>query len=124
MKKCSFFIVILFNAIFLVYNHAENLCDIFPKRDVKMVSMGSNTDGFMKTINGVSVPSDFPDIEVQQFGKTAPGKIFFSSTFGNLGNYLIILNNDGTPYFFEDIRDIPVSGMAAVQISECSPQVC
>ncbi len=60
----------------------------------------SERGGEVRTINGVAVPSDFPVIETHQYGKTAPGKIFFASTFGTLGNYIIILENDGTPYFY------------------------
>ncbi len=56
----------------------------------------------VRVINGVAVPSDFPDIEVRQIAETAPGKIFMGSTFINdgAGNYLIILENDGTPYYY------------------------
>ncbi len=60
----------------------------------------SKAAGIATTINGVSVPSDFPVINVQQHGEIAPGRLFFGSTFGTLGNYIIILNNDGTPYFY------------------------
>jgi hypothetical protein len=60
----------------------------------------SKTKRTAASINGVSVPSDFPTIRVQQYGETAPGKIFFASTFGTLGNYIVILKNDGTPYFY------------------------
>lgn len=58
------------------------------------------TIGTATTINGVSVPSDFPAISVKQYGETAPGRLFFGSTFGTLGNYIVILENDGTPYFY------------------------
>ena len=58
------------------------------------------TVGHPVTINGVTVPGDFPDIETYQYKETAPGKIFFASTFGSLGNYIIICENDGTPYFY------------------------
>ena len=65
------------------------------------------TVGRIRSINGVSVPSDFPAINLNTYGETAPGKIFFASTFGNLGGYIVILNNDGTPYFY---RRYPRSG--------------
>ncbi|NQT27334.1 carbohydrate binding domain-containing protein [candidate division KSB1 bacterium] len=57
----------------------------------------------IRTINGVAVPSDFPDIQTTVLGETAPGRIFMSSTFfdsGSRSNYLIICENDGTPYFY------------------------
>lgn len=58
------------------------------------------TVGQVTTINGVTVPSDFPKIVIHQNGPTAPGKIFFGSTFTNAGNYIVIMENDGTPYFY------------------------
>jgi hypothetical protein len=58
------------------------------------------TVGQITTINRVTVPSDFPQIEIHQNGVTAPGKIFFGSTFTNVGNYIVIMENDGTPYFY------------------------
>ncbi|MBN1780013.1 aryl-sulfate sulfotransferase [bacterium] len=56
-----------------------------------------------RTINGVAVPADFPEIITQVHGPTAPGRIFFSSTFfdtNSRSNYLVICENDGTPYFY------------------------
>lgn len=54
--------------------------------------------------NGVSVPGDFPVIHTVQHGETAPGRLFFSTTFfdsrSGTGNYIIICENDGTPYFY------------------------
>lgn len=57
----------------------------------------------VRVINGVAVPSDFPIIETNILGETAPGRIFMSSTFfdsDSRSNYLIICENDGTPYFY------------------------
>ncbi|NQT26970.1 aryl-sulfate sulfotransferase [candidate division KSB1 bacterium] len=59
-----------------------------------------STVGQVQSFNGVSVPSDFPVITLNTYGETAPGKIFFASTFGNLGGYIFILNEDGSPYFY------------------------
>jgi hypothetical protein len=56
--------------------------------------------GKVTTINGVTVPSDFPVIKIKKTGVTAPGRIFFASTYTDLGNYLVICNEDGTPYFY------------------------
>ncbi|NQT26969.1 aryl-sulfate sulfotransferase [candidate division KSB1 bacterium] len=64
------------------------------------IFISGSQSGQIRTINGVTVPSDFPDIQTFQYGETAPGKIFFGSTFGDLGNYLVILENDGTPAFY------------------------
>ena len=49
----------------------------------------------VRLINGVAVPSDFPEINVNILGETAPGRIFTTTN-----DWLIILNNDGTPYFY------------------------
>ncbi len=57
----------------------------------------------VRLINGVAVPPDFPVIHTQVYGKTGPGRIFFSSTFfdsGTRSNYIVICENDGTPYFY------------------------
>lgn len=54
----------------------------------------------IKMLDGYAYPGDFPDIRVFKHGETAPGKIFFGYTFGSAGNYIVILNNDGTPYFY------------------------
>ncbi|MBN1781919.1 aryl-sulfate sulfotransferase [bacterium] len=62
--------------------------------------------------NGVAVPGDFPVIQTQQYGETAPGRIFFSCTFfddNSRGNYLVICNNDGTPYFYRRYPRYPTT---------------
>lgn len=57
-----------------------------------------NGTGTVRTINGVTVPSDFPEIEIRVNNEnTAPGRIFTSAN----GNYFMILENDGTPYFYQ-----------------------
>jgi len=54
-----------------------------------------------QVINGVAVPSDFPLFEPTIFdpGKVAPGKIFLNNWENT--PYIAILNNDGTPYFYQ-----------------------
>lgn len=54
----------------------------------------------VRLINGVAVPSDFPNISVNILGETAPGRIFIPAT-----NWIIICNNDGTPYFYRKFDD-------------------
>ncbi|MBN1995900.1 aryl-sulfate sulfotransferase [candidate division KSB1 bacterium] len=58
--------------------------------------------GQARVINGVAVPSDFPFITVKHTGETAPGRIFYAVNYPleGTGNYLIILNNDGTIYYY------------------------
>jgi hypothetical protein len=50
------------------------------------------------SINGVMVPSDFPQFTVSVSNPTAPGKIFIGNWGGT--SYMMILENDGTPYFY------------------------
>ncbi|MBN2105355.1 aryl-sulfate sulfotransferase [bacterium] len=57
-----------------------------------------------RIINGVAVPNDFPPFAFDNYATTAPGKLFISTTFLDSkisGPYLLILNNDGSPYFFK-----------------------
>lgn len=61
-------------------------------------SSPTETYGEMSVINGVSIPSDFPKIEVDTLTETAPGKIFLANRYGS--PYMMILENDGTPYFY------------------------
>ncbi|MBN2104938.1 aryl-sulfate sulfotransferase [bacterium] len=99
MKKLP----LLFFVIFTIYHtnsYPESRFDPYSGFHSSGTPLATNTGHFVRTINGVSIPSDFPDIEINQNGETAPGKIFFASTFGLLGNYIVILNNDGTPYFY------------------------
>ncbi len=72
----------------------------YPAVDAAVRNRGS-TD--IRLINGVAVPSDFPEIETKQYGSTAPGLVFYSSNFRSegTGNYLIACQNDGTPYMYK-----------------------
>ena len=56
-------------------------------------------DDDVTVINGVSVPSDFPYIEVTLREETAPGKIFIANRWDS--PYIMILENDGSPYFYK-----------------------
>src|SRR5678815_5711504 len=50
----------------------------------------------------VPLPPDFPHVTAFTFGKTAPGRIFLSNfhlTSATTNPYLMILENDGTPFF-------------------------
>ncbi len=49
--------------------------------------------------NGVSVPGDFPYIEVMTDTDPAPGKIFLNNWNDN-APYIMIFNHDGTPYWY------------------------
>ncbi|NQT27431.1 aryl-sulfate sulfotransferase [candidate division KSB1 bacterium] len=66
------------------------------------IPISTSSAGQIRLINGVAVPSDFPQIEAHQYGETAPGYIFISSNFksSGIGNYLIMCENDGTPYCY------------------------
>jgi hypothetical protein len=54
------------------------------------------------TLVADSLPSDFPNIRAAVYGNTAPGRLFVSNlTLGaNAPSYLMILDNDGTPFFY------------------------
>ncbi len=52
-----------------------------------------------RIVNGVSLPSDFPEIHVSHNGETADGFIFIT-TYDLSVNYAMILRNDGTPYYY------------------------
>ncbi len=54
-------------------------------------------------INGVSLPGDFPRFSPSINEVTAPGEIFITNSEGV--PYLMILKNDGTPYFYRQLRD-------------------
>jgi hypothetical protein len=57
----------------------------------------------VRLINSVAVPSDFPTINTTVHGVTGSGRIFFASTFfdtDSRSNYIVICENDGTPYFY------------------------
>jgi len=53
-----------------------------------------------------SLPQDFPIIRAAVYGKTAPGRLFVTDF--RLGipvsSYLMILENDGTPFFYRQVR--------------------
>lgn len=73
------------------------------EQDVQSVQMQNRIIkdlGSITPINGISVPSDFPEIHVLKEEETAPGRIFFNTWFTTVGRYLIICENDGTPYFY------------------------
>jgi hypothetical protein len=62
------------------------------------------TKGEVTTINGVSVPSDFPHFEPSILNNgIAEGKIFLNNWQGS--PYIMILENDGTPYFYQRVEE-------------------
>ncbi len=66
----------------------------------------------VRKLNGVAVPADFPRIETNVYGETAPGRIFYATNYPDesTGNYAIILENDGTPYFYRKYPHVVRSG--------------
>ncbi|MEJ2617176.1 MAG: aryl-sulfate sulfotransferase, partial [Ignavibacteriaceae bacterium] len=71
-----------------------------------------DTVGTITVINGVAVPSDFPKMNISISKETSKGKIFIGSGGGIA--YAMILENDGTPYFYkrfsglDEVRDFKV----------------
>jgi len=58
-----------------------------------------------------SLPDDFPLIHAEVYGPTAPGRIFLSDLFfqargPRIPSYLMILENDGTPFFYRRIQGL------------------
>lgn len=71
-----------------------------------------DTVGTITVINGVAVPSDFPKMNISISKETSKGKIFIGNWGGTA--YAMILENDGTPYFYkrfsglDQVRDFKV----------------
>ncbi|MBN1481344.1 T9SS C-terminal target domain-containing protein [candidate division KSB1 bacterium] len=85
-------------------SHAEKeqTFRLFRQQDIVSKSSSFKTVGQIKTINGVTVPSDFPQINVVTNSEhTAPGHLFF----GLRQSYFMIMKNDGTPYYYEKSND-------------------
>lgn len=81
-------------------------------RDESVAGAQENVEP-VRLINGVAVPSDFPNINTVISGETAPGRLFIASTFfdsDSRSNYVFILENDGTPYFY---RKYPKAGLGS-----------
>jgi len=55
------------------------------------------------TAGGGPLPPDFPVVESSVVGKTTPGRLFLANINlfdANASSYILILNDDGTPYFY------------------------
>jgi hypothetical protein len=56
-----------------------------------------------------TLPSDFPEISVSQYGETAPGYIFITNlyftSFPSPPPYLMILENSGIPFFYRKMPE-------------------
>jgi hypothetical protein len=97
MIRQKYIIIILFSI--LAHLQAQDNCCSYDNyaRETRIPTYGQVT-----MINDVAVPSDFPRIDVLvNTAQTAPGKLFF----GLRRSYFIILENDGTPYFYQKSRD-------------------
>ena len=53
----------------------------------------------VRLINGVSVPSDFPTLQINQKAATDSGYVFLT-TYDLSKNYAMLMRNDGTPCFY------------------------
>lgn len=86
-------------AILLSVSDDEKLNRLLEHNDIDFEKTGE-----VRTINGVSVPSDFPQFAPSIFNEgTADGKIFLNNWLGS--PYIMILENDGTPYFYQRVED-------------------
>lgn len=88
-----------FSYSFYTPSDSPNEMDWLPKQSI---SSGDEIVALAppRLINGVAVPSDFPEIYANKIGETAPGRIFIPA-----GKWIIICENDGTPYFFRKYED-------------------
>lgn len=70
-----------------------------------LCTLASAQDGSVPppVINGVSLPSDFPQFSPVIYNETAPGNIFITNRSG--APYLLIYKNNGTPYFYQRLND-------------------
>ena len=91
-----------FQYIFTIAKSSGNDLDLPNKRNAAVRASISDVQKLspVRLINGVAVPSDFPEIHVNIIGETAPGRIFIPAN-----NWIIICNNDGTPYFYRKYKD-------------------
>jgi len=79
-------------------------CEALPTADVPMtdedVVSDAAADGPMIMPNGVSVPSDFPEVDIFVNDNPAPGYIFIDYS-GSPTNYAMILDNSGAPVWYK-----------------------
>lgn len=54
-----------------------------------------------------TLPANFPSIRTEVLGETAPGYVFLtvSRDIPNVGYYIMMLNNDGTPFYYKELPD-------------------
>ncbi len=69
--------------------------DVSPAQS-NAIAQGS---GALSVIHGVAVPADFPIVNITVSKPTGSGKIFIANWGGT--SYVMILENDGTPYFYK-----------------------
>ncbi|MCK9280192.1 MAG: aryl-sulfate sulfotransferase [Melioribacteraceae bacterium] len=82
------------------YNRRDSINGISENRPVFDLtnSVKENTHE-VQSINGVAVPSDYPEVKVEINTNPAPGYIYMNNWGGT--PYLMILNGDGTPLFYK-----------------------
>ncbi|MBN1782644.1 aryl-sulfate sulfotransferase [bacterium] len=87
---------------FTIVKNSDNDLDWLSKTNTATDPSINDIQDFspVRLINGVAVPSDFPEIDVNIIGETAPGRIFIPAT-----EWIIICDNDGTPYFYRKYED-------------------
>jgi hypothetical protein len=64
------------------------------------------SDGDPAVINGVSIPSDFPRIDISVQDKTGDGYIFFSTTWDSPYQFEMIIDNTGAPIWYQKSEDV------------------
>ncbi|MDH4238081.1 MAG: aryl-sulfate sulfotransferase [Phycisphaerae bacterium] len=85
-------------------------CEALPTADMTMTDEGGISvtalDGPMIMPNGVSVPSDFPEVVITVNNNPSPGYIFISYPhYTSTNKYVMMLDNNGYPVWYLRGRD-------------------
>ena len=78
-----------------------------PGSNLQPENTSSEDSHLFRQINGLTVPVDFPEISIEKKGITGSGRLFLGTTHPKTGNYLLILEDDGTPYFYRRYPSAP-----------------
>ena len=83
---------------------SDTECEALPTADMAETTedgiSAAAADGPMIMPNGVSVPSDFPHVDISVNDNPAPGYIFIDYS-GSPTNYAMILDNSGAPVWYK-----------------------
>ena len=84
------------------YSHYRSIALIFCMIMISGSLSSQDLHDRPAVFNGVAVPSDFPFFTPSIQKETAPGYIFITTL--EEPYYIMILENDGTPYFYQRLQ--------------------